>query len=54
MFFLSVIFFVHLSGCLWIIMAQLNDYNPDTWISRLDLQDSSDSEKYTAAIYWSI
>ena len=54
MFFLSVIFFVHLSGCLWIIMAQLNDYNPDTWVSRLGLQDSSDSEKYTAAIYWSI
>lgn len=54
MFFLSVIFFVHLSGCLWIIMAQINDYNPETWIARLNLQDSSESEKYTAAIYWSI
>jgi voltage-gated potassium channel Kch len=54
MFFISVVFFVHLSGCLWIIMAQLNDYDPDTWVTRVNLQDSSDAEIYTAAIYWSI
>ena len=39
-FFISIIFFVHLSGCLWIIMASLNDFGPDTWVARLNLQDS--------------
>jgi len=53
-FFISVLFFVHLSGCLWIIVASLNDFSPDTWVARLSLQDSHNYEIYAAAIYWSI
>jgi Ion transport protein len=53
-FFISILFFVHLSGCLWIIMASLNDFSPDTWVARLHLTDSEDYEIYMAAIYWSI
>lgn len=53
-FLVTVIMCVHLSGCLWIIVANLNDYNPDTWVSRLGLADSEDMDIYIAAIYWSI
>ncbi len=53
-FFISVVFFVHLSGCLWIIIASLDDYAPETWVARLNLQDSNNYQIYSAAIYWAI
>ena len=37
---------------MWILIANLNDYSPDTWVARIGLQDSSDGEIYLAAIYW--
>lgn len=49
-----VILCVHLSGCLWIIVAQLNDYDPDTWVTRVGMVDSANLDIYIAAIYWSI
>lgn len=53
-FFITVIMCVHLAGCLWIIVAKLRDNGPDTWVSRLGLVDSDNSEVYLAAIYWAI
>jgi voltage-gated potassium channel Kch len=35
-------------------MASLNEFSPDTWVARLNLQDSENYEIYMAAIYWSI
>jgi voltage-gated potassium channel Kch len=35
-------------------MASLNDFGPDTWVARLNLQDSKNIEIYSAAISWSI
>lgn len=31
-FFLAVIMFVHLAGCMWVLMAKINDFSPDTWV----------------------
>lgn len=53
-FFFTVLLCIHLIGCLWILVANLNDNNPDTWIARLDLQDSDNIDIYMAAIYWAI
>lgn len=53
-FFVTVLLCVHLSGCLWIILAQLADYNPYTWVSRIGLADSDNFSIYLAAIYWAI
>ena len=53
-FLITVVLCVHLSGCLWIIVANLNDYNPDTWVARLKLTDAHNLDIYMAAIYWSI
>lgn len=53
-FFFAVILCVHLVGCLWIMVAQLNDYGPDTWVTRIGLADAPNEELYEAAIYWAI
>ena len=28
----TVILFTHLASCLWIFMAKINDFSPDTWV----------------------
>ena len=53
-FFFTVLLCVHLIGCLWILVANLNDYSPSTWVYRVGLIDASNAEIYTAAIYWAI
>jgi hypothetical protein len=35
----SVFFIVHLMGCFWFMQAKLDDFNPDTWVVRLDYID---------------
>ena len=51
-FLLSVFVCVHLLGCLWILLAQMNDYGPSSWIAIADLQDESEFTIYLASIYW--
>jgi hypothetical protein len=31
-FFITVLLFTHLAGCMWILVAQINDFSPDTWV----------------------
>ena len=38
---ISVFFLVHLVGCLWFLSAKLDDFNPDTWVVRLNYLDQS-------------
>jgi hypothetical protein len=35
-------------------MAQLNNYEEETWVARLELVSASNYEIYTAAIYWAM
>lgn len=36
-FFFTVCMFTHLAGCMWILVAKINDFNPDTWVFQENL-----------------
>ena len=44
----------HLCACLWVLMAKLQDMNPDSWIVRLGYVDISNMELYTISFYWTL
>jgi len=49
---ITVIFLVHLMACLWFLSAKFSDFEPDTWVVRMDYQDSSPQTQYLASVYW--
>ena len=49
---ISVLFIVHFVACLWYALAELNNFESDTWVVRLDLMYDSISHKYTTSMYW--
>lgn len=51
---ISVFFLVHLVGCLWFLSAKLDDFNPDTWVVRLNYLDQSPETQYLASLYWAL
>ena len=34
---ISAMFLVHLMACLWFLVAKLDDFNPDTWVIRMNV-----------------
>lgn len=44
----------HLSACFYYFTAKISDFDESTWVSRLDLLDSSIYQKYVTSLYWSI
>lgn len=53
-FSVSVILIVHIVGCFWYYIAKIDDFSPDTWVTRHQILDDSIEEKYLASIYWVI
>ena len=53
-FLLSVFLCVHIFGCMWFFTARITDFDVDTWVVRIGVQDSSDLHKYLLSIYWAI
>jgi hyperpolarization activated cyclic nucleotide-gated potassium channel 1 len=51
-FVMTLLVALHVVGCLWFMMAKLEDFSPDTWVTRADLINSSQEEQYIASIYW--
>ena len=43
----------HLFACLWFMTSKLDDFNPDTWVYRLNLIDEDPSIQYLWSLYWS-
>jgi hypothetical protein len=52
--FLSVLILVHLMGCLWFYIAKFQGFEPDTWVARIGMENSSNFSLYIASIYYSI
>jgi hypothetical protein len=49
----SMLFLLHLIGCMWATAAALSYGNSEnTWMTKLDMNDDSNLEKYIAAVYW--
>ena len=45
---------VHVTGCLWFFSAKLSEFSPDTWVVRLQLQETDSVRLYMTAIYWAV
>ena len=48
------LFFAHLVACFWFLFAKIDDFGPDTWVAKRDVQHRSSSYQYLVAFYWSI
>jgi CRP-like cAMP-binding protein len=51
---LVVLLVTHFTACMWYYSARLDDFSPDTWIVRFNLQDKDKSRLYTTALYWAL
>lgn len=47
-------FTVHLVSCFWYLFAKFDDFEPLTWVYRMDLIDESPSYLYLECIYWAL
>ena len=37
--FFTVVIFTHIASCMWVFVARINDFKPDTWVYEENLQD---------------
>eukprot|EP01017_Pseudomicrothorax_dubius_P021634 TRINITY_DN2328_c0_g2_i4.p1 TRINITY_DN2328_c0_g2~~TRINITY_DN2328_c0_g2_i4.p1 ORF type:complete len:833 (+),score=237.86 TRINITY_DN2328_c0_g2_i4:185-2683(+) len=52
--FLTVLFLNHIVACLWFYTAQLNDFDPSTWVVVNKLLDEDIFTQYIASYYWAL
>lgn len=45
---------IHFVACMWYFMARMNDFSPDTWVVRNDLQDASQGVLYLTSVYFAV
>ena len=50
--YITIIIFVHIIACFWYLSSKLYDFSPDTWVIRLNYQDSDISTLYLTSLYW--
>ncbi len=53
-FFIAFLILLHLSACIWYLIAKFEDFNPDTWVARLGFLDSSNYDLYLISVYWTL
>ena len=51
-FTLALLLIVHVVGCMWYMVAKLDDLSPDTWVIRIGMADADNFSLYLACIYW--
>ena len=44
----------HLSACVWYLIAKLQDFEPDCWVTRLGYIDATPVEIYIISFYWTL
>ena len=49
----AAVVITHLFACFWFLTAKFDDFNPNTWVVRKKLLDSSPGTQYLYALYWS-
>jgi CRP-like cAMP-binding protein len=45
---------LHIFTCFWFFIAKFEDFGPDTWVTRKDLQDVSTVKSYFFSLYWAL
>ena len=44
----------HLSACVWYLIAKLQEFTPDCWVTRLGYIDATPTEIYIISFYWTL
>ncbi len=52
-FIAAFMLFSHVAACLWFLVADLEEFLPDTWVARYGILDSPLAEQYVASLYYS-
>jgi CRP-like cAMP-binding protein len=45
---------IHIAACLFYLAAKVDEFGPETWVYRHNVQNFSIDEKYTTSLYWAI
>jgi len=53
-FLIGFLVLTHISACMWYFIAKLDNFSPDTWVSRLGYLDQSYFDLYILSIYWTL
>jgi hypothetical protein len=53
-FFFSMFVVTHITGCIWLYIAKIYDFGPDTWVTMLQLDQENKERLYLFAFYWAI
>ena len=53
-FFFTMFIATHITGCVWVYMAKLDDFGPGTWVFEMDIDQSSMMRLYIWGMYWAI
>jgi hypothetical protein len=53
-FILVFLMLNHITACMWYFVAKLEDFSPDSWVTRLGYIDSSNEEIYIVSFYWTL
>lgn len=51
---ISMLFLVHLMGCLFYLIAKLDDFSPNCWVVRLHKMEDPPFRKYLFGINWAL
>jgi hypothetical protein len=51
-FVLAFLLFAHISASFWFLVAELEDFSPDTWVVRYGILDSDRIDQYIASFYF--
>ncbi|CAI2382508.1 unnamed protein product [Moneuplotes crassus] len=49
---MATLLLVHLMTCFWFLFAKFSDFDPDTWVFRVDIRDSHHWQQYLISCYW--
>lgn len=52
--FISILLCIHIISCIWCFSARLDDYSPNTWVSRSGNIDEDSFSLYLSSFYWSL
>lgn len=49
---MTVLFCVHIMGCIWFLTARIDGFSPDSWVVQRGLLDAGIGVQYLNSIYW--
>lgn len=45
---------IHLVACFWYLIAKIDDFDEETWVVRMHMQDDDNFTLYITSVYWTV